>query len=214
MLVEDAGECSGLATLRELVAGASPIPLAGAPFLLSIPLPDAEGAHERAVEVADQIGNTLAVTLSVVYDRTAPAGAFGEPLTVTPDPRATVLQTLAVAGATYSDGDGALPWAVALVVSRQPIDAQAPGLDWAIYPLGAGRIAWDEASGAQGATVSAEVAVNLADLLPRDQLTPGAYHYALALVDPAGNLTASAGLGQIELASVTYPTVYAPAVAR
>lgn len=215
VVVEDEGECSGLATAREWPDGAPAAALGGGAPQLTLALPDEEGRHERAVELADGLGNTRVVTVGVVYDRTDPTGAYAEPLAVVPDPRATVLQTLVLTGAAYGDGGAGaeLPWAAAVAVARGPVDPGEPGLRWALVPLAPGRVA-RAAGGAPGAPLAAEVAVNLAELLPRAQLTPGAYHYALALVDPAGNRTAAVATGRVDLAEVTFPAVYLPGVAR
>jgi hypothetical protein len=54
----------------------------------------------------------------------------------------------------------------------------------------------------------------LATFLPRSALTPGDYHYAVALVDRAGNRSATALTGSITLDAVTYPRTYLPLVQR
>lgn len=212
--VAELGECSGLASVRELAEGALPVgPGAPGSVALTIGLPDAEGRYERAVELADGLGNTRVVSVGVVYDRSDPAASYPEPLVVIADPQATIFQRVRVAGAAYSDGDGAPPWAVAVAVGRAPVDPA--GRDaWAVVPLDAGALAWAAGDGAQGGTASAEATISLAALLPRAALTPGRYYYGLALLDRAGNPTASVATGQLELAEVTYPRVYLPALLR
>lgn len=214
LVVVDEGECSGLATMREHREGAPYTTLGEqGQVAMTIALPDVEGAYERAVELADGLGNTRVITVGVIYDRTDPTGTYPAALRIVPDDAATILQTATIVGAAYSDGDESLPWAAAVAVSRGPLSADGEGLVWAIIPFEAGRVAW--AAGDEAApTVTGAVELNMATMLPRAELTPGVYFYALALLDKAGNPTAAMAFGQLELAAVTYPTVYLPAVRR
>jgi hypothetical protein len=210
------GECSGLATIRPVSGGVAAVPITSTPYVFSISLPDQMGRHERAVELADTLGNTAIYTVAATYDPVAPTASFDAALQIVPSETASILQTIQIHEARYSDGEGstALPWAAAVVVSREPIDPSASNLDWTMLPLDARRVAWEPEVGAQDATVHADVVINLATLLPRTQLTPGNFYYALSLADRAGNRSASASLGQLELEQITYPTMFLPAVQR
>ena len=125
-LIEDAGECSGLATASTGEV-AQPAAVTTLPYLLTAPLPDAEGRYERAVTLADQLGNSSVITVGVTYDRTPPTATYPLTLTVVPDADATIFQTVQLRGASYADDSSpeALPWAVAVVVSRAPITLAA-----------------------------------------------------------------------------------------
>lgn len=205
VLVEDAGECSGFASIRPLLGDVAATPFTTAPYLFGIDLEDAEGTHERAVELADALGNTSTVTVSVVYDRTAPTATYAEALAITPDPQATIFQSVQLRGATYADGPGGddVPWAVAVAVSRSPISLASSDLRWTVIPLAPGAVERSLASDGP-ATISAEVEINLAELVARPLLGPGAYYYAAAFVDKAGNRSAAVATGALELEAVTY----------
>lgn len=207
-------ECSGLATIRPLIAGIAPATIAGTPFEVGIDLPDQPGRHERGIELTDRLGNTAAYTVAVTYDPTAPAATFGGPLRIIPSDTASIEQTIQARGATYRDDEGeeVLPWAVAVAISRAPINPAAPDLAWVIVPLGR-HVSWGQDD--QGKRVLiAEPTITITAWLPRSELTPGAYHYALALVDRAGNRTATATTGSLELETVTYFRYALPLVRR
>ena len=212
-LIEDAGECSGLATASTGEV-AQPAAVTTLPYLLTAPLPDAEGRYERAVTLADQLGNSSVITVGVTYDRTPPTATYPLTLTVVPDADATIFQTVQLRGASYADDSSpeALPWAVAVVVSRAPITLAGEPVVWTILPLDPALVERSLASGAP--TTSADASINLAELLPRDQRSPGVYHYALALVDRAGNRTEALASGSLSLDAVTYPTISLPLLRR
>lgn len=197
-------ECSGLASIRPVISGVEASPISSTPYLLGIELPDEPGLHERGVELTDTLGNTATYSVAVTYDPVAPTATFSELLQIAPSEVATVQQTLKIRGATYSDGEGSedLPWAVAVAVSRSPINPQARDLAWKVVPLG-NLVAWTQ-DGNGNRTVAADAVINIAELLPRAELTPGVYHYALALVDRAGNHSAAVATGTITLESVTF----------
>lgn len=210
-LIADAGECSGLASARAVAEGAQPAPVPALPYLLTLGLPDQEGRHERAIELADRLGNTAILTASVVYDRTPPVAAFPRAPAISVSPRATVLQTIEIRGATYSDGTGPgdLPWAVALRVGR----GSAPQADrpWVVLPLGD---QVERVVSERGPVVNADLAVNLTELLPAGELSPGAYTYAIALVDRAGNRADAQATATVTLDRVSFPPLSLPLLKR
>jgi len=213
-LIEDAGECSGLATASSGETVAQPAALAALPSLLAITLPDAEGRHERAISLSDQLGNTSVVRVRVVYDRTPPTASYPVTPTILADPQASIFQTIQLHEARYADANEpeALPWAVAVAVQRQPIDPAAAPRTWAILPLDPALVARSLVG--EASTISADVALNLTALLPRAQLTPGAYFYTVALVDRAGNPATTGATGTFTLDTVTYPTISLPLLRR
>jgi len=213
-LIEDAGECSGLATASSGETAAQPAAIAALPYLLAITLPDAEGRHERAVSLSDQLGNTSVVSVRVVYDRTPPTASYPVTPTILADPQASIFQTIQLHEARYADANEpkALPWAVAVAVQRHPIDPAAAPRTWVILPLDPALVARSLIG--EASTISADVAINLTALLPPDQLTPGAYFYTVALVDRAGNPSTTGATGTFTLDTVTYATISLPLLRR
>jgi hypothetical protein len=119
-----------------------------------------------------------------------------------------VLQTLRLAKARYGDTDGPQPWALAVAVAR---DSSRADLEqaWQLYPLEPASVAL-----ATDGSLTLSVRLSLADLLPRAQLTPGAYHYQVRVADSAGNLSATAATGSITLEAVTYLRLALPMLRR
>jgi hypothetical protein len=216
VVVSDVGECSGLATIRPALDGVSPAEIRTTPYTLELDLPGDPGRYERAIEITDRAGNLRTTRLQVRYDPIAPTASYTGTLEVRPNPTATVLQQVTFSGAQYRDDEGmdVLPWGVAVLVSRQPIDPENPTGTWRVFPLPAGQTAWSAAPTPAERTVQVAAEVSLATFLPRSALTPGDYHYAVALVDRAGNRSATALTGSITLDAVTYPRTYLPLVQR
>jgi hypothetical protein len=214
VLVADAGECSGFATIRPVISSVEPMPFTASPYLLGIDITDQPGRYERGVELTDKLGNTASYTVAVTYDPIAPTAAYTEALQIALSKEATILQTIGVGQAFYRDDEGSdvLPWAVAILVSREPIAADVSAQAWTLVPLG-NRVGWSRSQQAES-TLAAQITVNIAELLPRDQLTPGDYYYALALVDRAGNASAEKAVGTFTLESVTFFRNNLPLVRR
>jgi len=205
--VDASADCSGL-TLARSLAAAEPSAVSGASFTLAVPVEPSEGSHTLGVELTDALGNSRTLTTTVIYDDTPPTLAPGAALEIAADPQATLLQTLRLAEARYGDADGLQPWALAVAVAR---DSSRTDLEqaWRLYPLEPASVALASDG---GLTLSARL--SLADLLPRAQLTPGAYHYQVRVADRAGNLSATAAAGSITLAEVTYLRLALPMLRR
>lgn len=204
--IADIGECSGFGPVR--LSGSAPA-LTGPPEPIAFDLPAAEGAYERTITVSDRLGNTATVTATFVHDRTPPAVSAAGALSVSADPAASVVQTLTLAGAVYRDAGSPLPWAVAVLASRAPISAlPQTNPPWRIIPLRPGDLT--SAATPAGYTIRTQVEVSLAALV--ENPTPGTYHYALALVDRAGNLAATAAIGRITLDTITLVQRHLPLV--
>lgn len=214
VLVTDAGECSGFASIRPVISGVEPEPFTVPPYLLGINITDQPGRYERGVELTDKLGNTASYTVSVIYDPIAPTAIYTEPLQIAPSADASIIQTITVGEAYYRDDQGSdvLPWAAAVVVSREPIKADTPVEAWKLVPLGE-KVGWSRNQPGES-TLAAQIAVNIAEILPRDQLTPGDYYYALAFVDQAGNLSPTRATRTITLDSITFLRTRLPFVRR
>lgn len=199
-------DCSGLSSAR-LAGGAGEVSLAGAVSVIRVDLlagTSEEGPREIAVELADSIGNARLLTTTVIYDRTPPAVALGGSLTARPDPDATIFQTLRLEGVAFEDRYSEQPWGLAIAVSA------GPGVSGsAILPILPG----DIQRAADGAyTIEAEV--NLAQLLGSLNLAPGAYSFAVSVLDAAGNAGVATAETTIVLDVVTYPQVALPLLRR
>ena len=205
--VDASADCSGL-TLARSLAAAEPSPVSGASVTLAVPVEPSEGSHTLGVELTDALGNSRTLTTTIIYDDTPPTLAPGATLEIDPDPQATVLQNLRLAEARYGDTDGPQPWALAVAVARDIALADAEQA-WRLYPLEPASVAL-----ASDGSLTLSARLSLADLLPRAQLTPGAYHYQVRVVDRAGNLSATAATGSITLAEVTYLRLALPMLRR
>jgi hypothetical protein len=207
LAVDGTADCSGLAQARSAASGET-LALSEPRFTLAVPVAAEEGAQSLGVELTDTLGNSATLSATVVYDRTPPVVEPGAALAVAADAGATLLQTLRLHGVRYTDASGAQPWALAVAVSG-PHSAEDAPAQWRIYPLPLGAVE-AVADGSLGVVLE----LSLADLLPRDQLTPGRFGYRVRLVDHAGNLSAAELSAELTLDKVTYPRVALPLIRR
>ncbi|NJN15274.1 MAG: exo-alpha-sialidase [Oscillochloris sp.] len=210
-LIEDAGECAGLAQASTDEPGAAPQAIIQAPATISFRLPAEEGAYTRSISVTDVIGNSATYSGTFIVDATAPQLQASAPLTITADPTATVLQTIDLTEVGYQDRISPLPWAAAIAISPEgPITAVTTAT-WINVPLDPSQLRVAPAAASESmATISTQLAISMAALLGSFRLEPGTYHYAVALVDGAGNRSESWVAGSITLDSISYPSIYMP----
>lgn len=206
--VDASADCSGLATVRPL-ASAAPAAASGPVLTLTVPVEARERPQALGVELADALGNNAILSATVTYDATPPELAPGAALLVEPDPRATILARLRLEGVRYADGSGPLPWALAVSLSRSAGAPAGAGAMWRVYPL-------DEAAIqiAPDGSLALAASLSLADLLEREQITPGPYHYHVRLVDHAGNRSEEAVTATITLDEISFPRVALPLLGR
>lgn len=183
--------------------------LSAAQRALAVTIPDVEGRHEIAVELADSLGNRRWYRPAVVLDRTPPRVGGAPALTISADPEATVLHRLTLSGVRYEDAASGRPWAAAVNVSRAQIPSDTALIDWQVTPLDPAQIS----AGADGG-LTIRLDQSIARRFTGDQLTPGRYHYMVRLIDPAGNRSAEVIEGVIELEAISYVQVYMPLLRR
>lgn len=200
-------ECGALAFRTDATAPFQPI--GASQRSIAVLLPATEGEHEITIELADGLGNRRWYRPTVVLDRTPPQVGGGPALTISADPVATVLHSLTLSGVRYEDAASERPWAAAVNVSRLQIPADTPLIGWRVIPLDPAQIS----AGADGG-LTIRLDHSIARWFTSDQLTPGRYHYLVRLIDPAGNRSAEAIAGLVELEAISYVRVYLPMLRR
>lgn len=199
LLVDARTDCSGVAVISPLAD--APVAVGEGAFRLTTALPAEEGPHSLALALADGLGNSGVFSTSVIYDATAPLVEPAGQLQISADAHANVLHTLTLHGAGYRDNLTTQPWGLAVALSRVPVSSDDAALSWRVYPLEQG-------------PDNSQIRLSAADLLPREQLTPGSYHYLVRLVDAAGNRASTTASGSIVLDSLSYPQTYLPLLRR
>lgn len=198
-------DCSGLSSAR--LAGGATAALTGPVSVLRADLlasGDAEGPHELAVELLDGIGNSRLLTTTVIYDITPPAVRVDGPVTLHPDPKATIFETLRLENVSFADRFSAAPWALEVAVTAAPNHTGS-----AVIPIQPGSL-----QRALDGTYTVAVEVNLAELLRSRNLPPGAYTFTARILDAAGNSGDPVAKAAITLDAVTYPRVALPLLKR
>lgn len=207
LAVDGGADCSGLAQVRSMAAD-TVVAVHEPRFNLDVPVAAVEGPQSVGVELIDTLGNSATLSATVIYDATPPTLEPGAALSVNADQQASVLHTLQLEGARYTDASGELPWALAVALMGPTTPAGTPP-QWRVYPIEMGA-----AQPADDGSVALYVELSLADLLPRTQLTPGIYSYEVRVVDRAGNLGATTVMGELTLDRITFPWVALPLVRR
>ena len=208
--IDGSKDCSGLAAAQVAGVHPAPVPITSPTADLTFAIPDHEGVVRSSIVLTDTLGNAVTQQVDVIYDRTPPTASYDEPLQITTQRDATVLQTIELRNAGYYDESGA-PWGVAVAVSRTPI-TDPDALRWYVASLASLRSA--RILGSAPSTVTARVDVSLATFVDRANLTPGTYFYVIALVDKAGNRSRAVARGSITMERITYPTLMLPLMWR
>ena len=207
--INGAAECTGL---RQLRVGSTPqsltatFPLAGKFFSNTLALPSpAVGPNPLALEVSDEVGNTLLTTTTLTYDPVAPVLATKGSVQIgVPATGPNILATLTFTGSAVTDNlyPGRGFWGVQLANSRTPVADPGASLAW--VPVAA-----------PGA--SANFTVTGWDLLtgiPPASQTPGEYIVYARFLDGAGNPTAGVLEARVTLDAVRKLVVYLPIAAQ
>lgn len=211
--VRGINDCSGVkdvAAGRTTTSIARAIPLQQETFanVLGYPGPMTPGENALLIRVSDNAGNVADYPQTLFYDPTKPelVESAQDSLQVSTSPNATIMASLRFSNVRVTDNAYPSPgfWGVWIANSRQPVDNPATdsGLVW--IPV---RAPGD----------SADFTLNnwsLASGLRADQVTPGAYYVYVRFLDGAGNPTDGYLAATVNLTSITYPKVYAPAIRR
>lgn len=212
LIVDGGAECSTLTTVaisdpnNPTQPAAVILPIDGNQFnnLVALPFVTTLGPAQVRITVSDSLGNTASYDRTLTYDPVAPQLVDAGSLTLTPDPRATILQTLTISGTVVRDNLYESPaergyWGIQIANSLTP-DPTGANLTWATIPV-SGSEPW-------------QLTWSLATNLPADELRPRTFYVYLRFIDAAGNPTTAIVPFEVPLTEVTLPTVYMPLVAR
>lgn len=208
--VQGVNECSGL---EDVAAGRSTTTIARAITItdnsfanvLGYPGAMSQGPNQLIIRVGDRAGNFTDYNQSLIYDPVKPTLDDNSPgsVTVSSDPRATILTTLTFAGINVTDNlyPGRGYWGVWIAVSRT--ESASPATDPALR--------WTPVQ-APGSTDDFTIRnFSLATNL-NGALEPGAYYLYVRFLDGAGNATDGVLTASVTLTQVTLPTASLPLV--
>lgn len=207
LTIESPSDCAGLsaATVAGPIPGGSRVlDVLGKPvFQSNVDLTGGPGPKAVTFTATDLLGNTTAVSRTIIYDPTPPVlSDAGVNTPATADPDGTTIVDVTMSEVVAADDNRLFGITVTPVVLPAAGGPQVTGTPIVVPFSAMNSFTSDPGTG----KLALKASVNLADGLPPSALVPGRYDLVITFTDAAGNQSLANTVRSIELSRITYPT--------